>query len=136
MQTFRYEPIEPQEILTGCIVELQISFMAVQTDGRNERFKTIAVLRVITILDNTLARSAMINCQQDLANRRSDKNSTVPTKNPLILKRRNGNVPGMYGNSRAKNVEGDGGKIAEDMNMDKHEQAEGSSRLEKKQKKD
>ncbi|KAL0573085.1 hypothetical protein V5O48_008879 [Marasmius crinis-equi] len=132
----RYEPIEPQEILTGCIVELQISFMAVQTDGRNERFKTIAVLRVVTILDDALARSAVINCQQDLANRRSDKSSTVPTKIPLILKRRNGNVPGMYGHSHAKNVGGGGGKTAEDMNMDEHEQAEGSSRLEKKQKKD
>ncbi|KAL0578045.1 hypothetical protein V5O48_003950 [Marasmius crinis-equi] len=130
----RYEPIEPQEIMTGCIVDLQLSFMAVQTG--EERFKTIAVLRVITILDDTLARSAMINCAQQLANHKTNDVSAGPTKLPLVLKRRNGNTPGMYGATRASAVEGEGGKIADDMNMDEQEQANGNTPLYKKQKRD
>ncbi|KAL0576726.1 hypothetical protein V5O48_005249 [Marasmius crinis-equi] len=136
----RYETAEPQEIVAGCIVDVQMSFMAVQTDGMNERFKTIAVLRVITILDDTLARSVMIPAAREVANRSVDRNLN-PEKGGLVLKRRNGNVPGLYRNNEKANRRPGESKRTEEMAVDRQEAGERTTEndnggMMKKQKKD
>ncbi|KAL0579846.1 hypothetical protein V5O48_002155 [Marasmius crinis-equi] len=91
----RYEPVEPQEIVVGAIVELQITFMAVETNATTGRFRTTAVLRAVTILDDSTARDAILREQHAIIANASLVRPTAPTV-PLLLKRRNGNVPGLY----------------------------------------
>lgn len=52
----RYISVDPQEIEIGCIVEVQFSVMAVQTDRVKDKYRHTAILRVVTILDDTVAR--------------------------------------------------------------------------------
>ncbi|KAK1226336.1 hypothetical protein PQX77_010693 [Marasmius sp. AFHP31] len=60
--------------------------MAAQIDREKDRYRHLAVLQVITILKDMVARNGIINSSK----------SSKPAPRILSLKRRNGNAPGMY----------------------------------------
>ncbi|KAL0057403.1 hypothetical protein AAF712_015953 [Marasmius tenuissimus] len=95
--TEKYVDIEPQEIQVGDLVELQFSILCINPTEDRNRWRTIAVLRVITILSDLVAKEA--------SKARYQGSSEAP-KAPV--KRKNRNEPGMYAlaNEQEANIQG------------------------------